>query len=245
MLLYAGSIGDLVRRVVPTGSGAAEDDFPRLLQRAVSSYLRGQLLFSLVMGASVAAGLWIFGVAGIFPDGRRYALFFGVFYGLMELVPYVGPVLGAIPAVLVALFNDPISALWVALLFLALQQLEGHVVAPQIFSHSLRINPLLIIFALLIGDQLYGIVGALVALPIAALLKETVLYLRRHLVLEPWNVAAPAGLAPGGASLAGLELLPVAVARAHCPDCGAPAAHDDAFCRSCGAPLAPRVRAPG
>ena len=72
----------------------------------------------------------------------------------MELVPYIGPILGAIPPVLVALFTDPISALWVALLFVGLQQLEGHVVAPQIFGHTLRINPLLVIFALLLGLQL-------------------------------------------------------------------------------------------
>ena len=96
-----------------------------------------------------------------------------MFYGVMELIPYIGPILGALPPVLVALFTDPITALWVALLFVGMQQLEGHVVAPQIFGHTLRINPLLVIFALLLGLQLYGIVGALVALPILAVLRET------------------------------------------------------------------------
>ena len=71
------------------------------------------------------------------------------------------------------------------LLFVALQQLEGHFVAPQVFRISLRINPILIILALLIGYQLYGIAGALVALPVAAVIRQTVIYLRRHLVLEP------------------------------------------------------------
>jgi predicted PurR-regulated permease PerM len=107
----------------------------------------------------------------------------------MELVPYVGPILGAIPATVIALFTDPISALWVVLLFIGLQQIEGHVVAPQIFGHTLRINPLLVIFALLIGLQLYGIVGALVALPVAAVLRETAVYLSRHLTLERWERA--------------------------------------------------------
>ncbi len=69
----------------------------------------------------------------------------------MELIPYLGPFLGALPPILVALFTDPISAVWVALLFLGIQQLEGHIVAPQIFGHTLRINPLLVIFALLLG----------------------------------------------------------------------------------------------
>jgi predicted PurR-regulated permease PerM len=137
---------------------------------------------------------------GIFPAGAHYAVFFGAFYGLMELVPYVGPILGAAPPVLVALFNDPISALWVTLLFVALQQLEGHLVAPQVFRISLRINPILIILSLLIGFQIYGVAGALLALPVAAVIRETVLYLRRHLVLEPWSTAGPGvGLGPPAA----------------------------------------------
>jgi predicted PurR-regulated permease PerM len=71
--------------------------------------------------------------------------------------------------------------------FVALQQLEGHVVAPLLFRYSLRINPILIIIALLIGDKLYGIAGALVALPVIAVIRVTVIYLHRHTVLEPWG----------------------------------------------------------
>lgn len=196
MLVYASEIGNVVRSVMPRGAGTPEDDFPLRVQRAVFQYVRGQLLFSLIMGATAAIALWIFGALGIFPDGKRYALFFGAFFGLMELVPYIGPVLGAMPPILVALFEDPITAIWVALLFLAIQQLEGHVVAPQVFGHTLRINPLLIIFALLFGGQLYGIVGAFVALPVAAILRETVVYLRRHVRLERWPGPAPPGPAP-------------------------------------------------
>jgi predicted PurR-regulated permease PerM len=195
LLVYGREIGDLVRRVMPPGDGSPEDDYPRLVQRAVFGYVRGQLLFSLIMGTSAGVSLWIIGTIGIFPAGAHYAVFFGAFYGLMELIPYVGPILGALPAVIVALFNDPISALWVTVLFVALQQLEGHVVAPQVFRISLRINPILIILSLLIGFQLYGVAGALVALPSAAVIRETVMYLRRHLVLEPWVTAGPgAGL---------------------------------------------------
>jgi predicted PurR-regulated permease PerM len=187
MLIYGQRIGRLVRRVMPDGDGSPEDDYPRLAQRAVSRYVGGQLLFSLLMGVSAGLALYVFGLLGIFPDGKKYGLAFGMFYGVMELVPYIGPILGAIPAVLVALFTDPLTAVWVTLLFIGLQQLEGHVVAPQIFGHTLRINPLLVIFALLFGLQLYGIVGALVALPILAVLRETVVYLGRHLELEPWG----------------------------------------------------------
>jgi putative heme transporter len=187
MLLYGEQIGALVRRVMPDGDGTNADDYPHLVQRAVSRYIGGQLLFSTVMGASTGVALYLFGVLGIFPDGRTYAVAFAVFYGVMELVPYVGPILGAIPPVLVALFTKPITALWVVLLFIGLQQLEGHVVAPQIFGHTLRINPLLVIFALLLGLQVYGVVGALIALPILAIVRETAVYLRRHLTFEPWD----------------------------------------------------------
>jgi putative heme transporter len=197
MLVYGQSIGGLVRRAMPPGDGTPADDYPLLVQHAVSRYVGGQLLFSMIMGTSAGLALYVFGLLGIFPDGRSYALAFGVFYGAMELIPYVGPILGAIPPVLLALLTDPISALWVALLFVGLQQLEGHVVAPQIFGHTLRINPLLVIFALLIGLQLYGIVGALVALPILSVLRETAVYLHRHLKLEPWERSSPGGGSPG------------------------------------------------
>jgi predicted PurR-regulated permease PerM len=193
MLLYGQRIGRLIRRYMPDGDGTPADDYPTLVQSALARYVGGQLLFSLIMGATAGIGLYLVGVLGIFPDGRKYAVVFAVFYGLMELVPYIGPILGALPAVLLALFTDPISALWVALLFLALQQLEGHIVAPQIFGHTLRINPLLVIFALLLGLQLYGVVGALIALPILSILRETAVYLGRHITFEPWD-RPPRGL---------------------------------------------------
>ncbi len=200
LLVYGRQIGELVRRLMPPGDGTPGDDYPLLVQRAVFSYVRGQLLFSLIMGASAGVCLWIMGEVGIFPDGAHYAIFFGIFYGVMELIPYIGPILGALPAVLVALFTDPISALWVTLLFVALQQLEGHLVAPQVFRISLRINPILVILSLLIGFQIYGVPGALLALPVAAVLRETTLYLRRHLVLEPWGPQAAALGLVGSAS---------------------------------------------
>lgn len=187
MLLYGEEIGRLVRRLMPSGDGTDADDYPHLVQRAVSRYVGGQLLFSLIMGASTGVSLWIFGTVGLFPDGSKYAIAFAVFYGVMELVPYIGPILGAAPPVIVALFTHPISAVWLVILFIALQQLEGHVVAPQVFGHTLRINPILVIFALLLGLHVDGIVGALIALPILSVLRETVVYLNRHVTLASWD----------------------------------------------------------
>jgi predicted PurR-regulated permease PerM len=195
MLIYGERIGEFVRSVMPPGDGSPEDDYPTRVQRAVAGYVRGQLLFSIAMGTGAGLGLYAFGLLGIFPDGKSYAFAFGIFFGLMEMVPFVGPFLGALPPVLVALFQDPLTALWVALLFLALQQLEGHVVAPNVFGHTLRINPLFVIFSLLVGGEVAGFVGALLALPIAAIVRETVVYLRRHLVLESWGTTGPEALA--------------------------------------------------
>src|SRR3954451_1938444 len=178
------------------------------------------------MGTGAGVGMYVFGVTGIFPDGETYAFAFGAWFGLMELVPFVGPFLGAHPQMLVGLFQDPLTAVWLGILFVALQQLEGHVVAPYIFGHTLRINPLLVIFALLLGGEAYGFLGALLSLPIAAMLRETVVYLRRHLVLEPWGtptVVALSGSPPG-------------VRGAHRGALGAPG---DAHCGACGASLQP------
>jgi predicted PurR-regulated permease PerM len=224
MLIHGERIGNLVRRAMPPGDGSRDDDYPTLVVRAVAGYVRGQVLFSLVMGAGAGLGLWIYGVTGIFPEGKTYALAFGVFFGLMELVPYVGPFLGAAPPLLVALFQDPLTAVWVALLFIGLQQIEGHVASPLIFGHALRINPLLIIFALLFGFELFGILGSLMALPVAAVVRETVVYLRRHLVLEPWGTMSP------------LEAAGVRAGRRPvCSECGSELGPADAFCRTCGA----------
>ena len=84
---------------------------------------------------------------------------FGAWAAVTELIPYVGPWLGASPPVLYALVQHPLSALWVALLFLGIQQLEGHVVVPKVMGSTLRLHPLLVIFGLLAGGEIYGFAG--------------------------------------------------------------------------------------
>jgi predicted PurR-regulated permease PerM len=231
MLLYGERIGATVRSVVPRGDGTPEDDFPTRIQGAVFGYVRGQLLFSLIMGTSAGVLLWVLGSLGVFPDGRTYALFFGAWYGFAELIPYVGPAIGAFPPVIIAAFSgEPLDAVWLIIAFTALQQLEGHVVAPNVFGQALRINPLLVIFALLLGGQLYGFIGAFISLPLAAIVRETLVYFRRHLVFEPWDLPA---VQRAGAVPAAAEEEPAR----RCPECGA--ALDDAMsaCPACGTEL--------
>jgi predicted PurR-regulated permease PerM len=234
MLLYGQRIGAAVRSIVPRGDGTPGDDYPTRVQRAVFGYVRGQLLFSVIMGTSAGLMLWVAGSLGVFPDGKTYALVFGAWFGFAELIPYVGPAIGAAPPVLIALFSgNAIDALWLTIMFTVLQQLEGHVVAPAVFSQALRINPLLVIFALLIGGRLYGFAGAFLALPLAAVVRESVVYFREHLVLEPWTTPTAAELAgrarpPSGPAGAGARL---------CPECGTATDGDAAYCSACGTEL--------
>jgi len=154
------------------------------------------------VGASSGFGLWILGLTGALPHGGRYALLFGAWAGITELIPYVGPWLGATPPVLYALVLHPISALWVVLLFLGIQQLEGHVVVPKVMGHSLRLHPLLVIFGLLAGGEIYGFPGILVALPLLAAGRAAWEFFAERIELARWTAEQPV------AEAAGVDLAP-------------------------------------
>jgi predicted PurR-regulated permease PerM len=238
MLLYGERIGAGVRSVMPRGDGTPEDDFPTRIQSAVLGYVRGQVLFSLIMGTSAGILLWVLGSLGVFPDGRTYALFFGAWYGFAELIPYVGPAIGGFPPVIIAAFSgEPLDAVWLIIAFTALQQLEGHVVAPNVFGQALRINPLFVIFALLLGGQVYGFIGAFISLPLAAIVRETVVYFWRHLVFEPWDLPTARSGSPPEESAPAAAPLPAAIASRACPECGSDLAPDAAACPACGTDL--------
>jgi putative heme transporter len=226
MLLYGERIGAGVRSVIPS---TPDDDYPTRIQKAVFGYVRGQFLFSLIMGTSAGLLLWVLGSLGIFPDGKTYAIFFGAWYGFAELIPYVGPAIGAAPPVLIALFSgEPLDALWLTIAFTALQQIEGHIVAPTVFSQALRINPLLVIFALLLGGQVYGFIGAFISLPLAAIVRESVVYFRRHYRFDRWDL-------PSAAEGVGGDVFLPATRR--CPECGEPCREDAKACPACGTEL--------
>jgi hypothetical protein len=115
-----------------------------------------------------------------------------------EAIPYVGPIIGAVPPVIVALFNSPLTALWVALAFLVIHQLEGHIVVPRVMGHALGAHPLAIIFGLLAGAEIYGVPGVLLSLPLIAMGREIWTFLRPRVSLERWPTVSlvGAGLEP-------------------------------------------------
>jgi predicted PurR-regulated permease PerM len=159
------------------------------MEQAVASYVKGQFLLSLIIGVSVGLGLWILGEVGLMPNGQKYAAAFGAWAAFTELIPYIGPWLGALPPVLYSLVQHPLSALWVALLFLGIQQLEGHIVVPKVMGRSLRLHPLLVIFGLLAGGEIYGFPGILVALPLLAAGRAAWEFFSERIIFEPWTQA--------------------------------------------------------
>src|SRR4051795_10954623 len=159
------------------------------------------------MGFSAGVMLWVLGSRGSFPEGKTYTVAFGAWFAFAELIPYVGPAIGAFPPVVIAALSDnPLDAVWLIIAFTVLQQLEGHVVAPNVFGQALRINPLLVIFALLLGGELAGFLGAFLALPIAAIVRETVVYMHAHVRFQRWDLPAAS---------------PRQAAQRQCPECGA------------------------
>src|SRR6266576_3076414 len=129
-----------LRRVVDRRFPPHESS-PSLLPRieqALASYVRGQVLLSLIIGTSAGLGMWLLGTFGWVPGADRYAVLFGAWVAITELIPYLGPWLGAIPPLIYALVVHPISAIWVALLFLGIHQVEGHVVVPNVMGSAPR-----------------------------------------------------------------------------------------------------------
>jgi predicted PurR-regulated permease PerM len=157
------------------------------IERALWGYVRGQAILSLVIGTSAGVGMWILGTTGLVEGADRYALLFGVWTAFVEVIPYIGPWLSAVPPAIYALVVDPIGIIWVAALFVFIYQIEGHVVVPNVMASALRLHPLLVIFGLLAGGELYGIAGVLVALPTMAAGRAIWEFFRERIDLEPWD----------------------------------------------------------
>jgi putative heme transporter len=193
MLLDFSRLARAIDRRFPPHPGSQ----PLLLrmEHAVAGYVKGQFLVSLIIGASGGFGMWLLGVLGWVPGADKYALLFGAWVAVTELIPYLGPWLGAIPAGIYAAVVHPISLLWVTILFLIIHQVEGHVVVPNVMGSALRLHPLLVIFGLLAGGEVYGLAGILVALPLLAAARAMYEFFSERISLEPW-AAGPEGPVP-------------------------------------------------
>lgn len=163
LLIESDNIVRAVVRLFPRPERARVRDAFRRAGEKVSAWMAGQLLLAAIIGTTAAVGLWIMGVP--------YFYVLALIAGIGELIPIVGPLLAAIPAVAVAFSVSPALALGVALFFFLQQQVENHVLVPKVMSRQVGISPVLVILALLIGGSLLGIVGAILAVPTVAILQ--------------------------------------------------------------------------
>jgi predicted PurR-regulated permease PerM len=130
-------------------------------------YLRGQFSEAFVVGLLSVFALWLLNV--------QYFTIIGIFAGLANMIPYVGPVAGAIPAIIVTMINgnDPIKIVYIVIAFAIIQLIDNILLQPVVLSKSVNLHPLIIVFAVLIGGQLFGILGMLLAVPTAGIIKVT------------------------------------------------------------------------
>jgi predicted PurR-regulated permease PerM len=161
-LVDSDSIVRTFVRLFPRGERRRVEDACRRISTKVSAWLGGQLLLAGIIGGSAAIGLWMLGVP--------YFYVLALIAGVGEMIPVVGPILAAIPAVAVALTVSPSTALFVSIFFLVQQQIENHVLVPKVMERQVGVSAVVVIIALLIGGSLLGIVGAILAVPTAAIL---------------------------------------------------------------------------
>lgn len=133
------------------------------IEDKLGGWIRGQVVLSLVIGLLSYIGLIVLNIP--------YALPLALLAGLFEVVPVIGPILSAIPAVLIALTISPVLALGVAAMFFVIQQLENHLIVPQVMQRAVGLNPLVVILAVAIGSKILGVAGALLAVPLAVVLQ--------------------------------------------------------------------------
>jgi len=130
--------------------------------------------------------------------GVPYALILGLIAGIFEALPVLGPLLGAVPAVLVALLSSPISAVYVAIAFFAIQQIENVLLVPRISGKSVKLHPAVVMVVLVLGNQVAGFAGMLLAVPVTAILRDVFKYLHLRLQDEPMPPAKAAGRVRAG-----------------------------------------------
>lgn len=139
------------------------------LERVIGGFIRGQLLVGLSVGTLIAIGLTLV--------GEPYAILIGAIAGALDLIPYVGPFIAAIPAFTIAFISGGFPlAIKVAVVLVLANQAEGHVIAPNIVSRTIQLSPSAVVVAILIGGELYGIVGMFMAVPVAGIIRVLLLH---------------------------------------------------------------------
>ncbi len=132
------------------------------IYKSVQRWFLGQLAYMAIIGSLFTVAWFVIGIP--------FALLLGILSGLLTFIPILGPLISVIPPILLALVDDPIKALWVVLLYLAIQSIESHVVHPLVMSRAVSLHPAIVIFAIVIMGTLFGFIGILLAIPLVAAL---------------------------------------------------------------------------
>jgi predicted PurR-regulated permease PerM len=178
VLTGAATIQSNVRKAVPKRYRGLHQFVRSNAARIMGAYLRGQLIMAAVIGTLAAVGTGLMGLP--------YFLVLGVLAGMFEMVPMFGPILSAIPAVIVALFQPWPTVVWVIVFFVVVQQFECNLLGPKVSGHKVGLHPLGSMFALMVGFELAGILGGLVAVPVAGVAWVLVSTAYKHFVdLDP------------------------------------------------------------
>jgi len=170
-----------------------------IIERTFGRWIRGQLILGLTVGLATFAGLIVLGVL-VDPVFTSFAVFLAVFAGILELVPIIGPVISMVPTLLIALTTGRWEAvIAVLLLYILVQQAENHFLVPVVQSGAIDLHPSIIIFALIMGGAIAGLLGAILALPITAAGRDIYRYLFRRTDTPPLSPEeASASLLPRG-----------------------------------------------
>ena len=158
----------------------------RVVARVFSQWVRGQLILGVAVGVATFAGLLLLG-ATIDPVFGRFALLLAIIAGVLELLP----IIASVPAILLAATAGPQAALAALLLYVAVQQLENNILVPKIQGDAVELHPSAVMVALVMGGAIYGLLGAILALPITAAARDVYRYLFRRLSAGPPTVAPP------------------------------------------------------
>lgn len=166
LLVEADALHHTFLRLFPRRSRSRVADASREITLKVSAWLGGQLLLGTIIGITSAIGLWLLGIP--------YFYVLALISAVGELIPVVGPILAAIPAIAVASSVSLQKVLLVVAFFILQQQFENHVLVPKVMERQVGISPVTVILALLVGGKLLGILGAILAVPTAAILQVVI-----------------------------------------------------------------------
>lgn len=167
---------DRILKILPQDSREEGRKILQDMDENLSAYIQGQAIVSLFVGALSLVAYMVLGL--------EYAVILAFVSMFTNLIPFLGPFIGAVPVLIVAFFQDPLLALWTAIAILIIQQLESNLISPNVMGHKLEVHPVTIIFLLYIGASFAGIIGMILVIPFYAVGKAIVQNIYRLIRLK-------------------------------------------------------------